>query len=133
MNLKPKNSLPFYSCIFHFQGLESKELTIRIDLSNSMNNNSIIVTPQQLLSSGIQLQFQDSLELNEATDTPQTQTLMPDESDSISEMIMSVIIWETQFTESIGPTYAASEENVAAKSVSGILTKSIEPSTASGE
>ena len=85
-----------------------------MDLSNSMNNNSIIVTPQQLLPSGIRLQFKDSLEINEAIDTPQTQTLVPDESDSISEMIMSVIIQETEFIESIGPTDAASEENVAA-------------------
>lgn len=84
MNLKPTNSLLFYSYIFHFQALKSKELTKIMDLSDSMNNNSTIVTPQQLLSWKIRLQSNHSLEINEATGTPQTQTLVADESVSIS-------------------------------------------------
>ena len=48
-------------------------------------------------------------------------------------MIDNVIIMETQFTESIGPSDAASEEDAASKSVSGIMTKLIESFAAFGE
>ena len=48
-------------------------------------------------------------------------------------MIDNAIIMETQFTESIGPSDAASEEDAASKAVSGIMTKLIESFAASGE